>query len=75
MCNIVRKSEVECGHASFPLVDYLMLHMKQPHHYHHHYRNNGSTATITLIKVTTLFNNNKGTRRGRKEIGWGGSRV
>ena len=74
MCNIViilRKSVVECGHASFPLADCLTLHIKQPHHYHHHNRKNGSNATIIPLKVTTLFKNNKWTRRGRKEKGWG----
>ena len=63
---------VECGHASFPLVDCLMLHIKQPHHYHHHNRKNGSNATIIPLKVTTLFKNNKINGPGggeRKRIG------
>ena len=62
---------MECGPALFPLVDCLMLHMKQPDSYHHHNRNNGSKATITLLKGTTLFKNNKWTRRGKKEKGLG----
>ena len=65
---------MECGHALFPLVDCLMLHMKQPDSYHHHNRNNGSKATITLLKVTTLFKNNKRTMRWRKEKNGGGGR-
>ena len=42
---------MECGHALFPLVDCLMLHMKQPDSYHHHNRNNGSKATIIYNTV------------------------
>ena len=58
------------------LVDCLMLHMKQPDSYHHHNWNNGSKATITLLKVTTLFKNNKRTMRWRKEKnGGGGGRI
>lgn len=58
---------MECGHTLFPLVDCLMLQMRQPDHYQHHNRNNGSNATITLLKVTTLFKNNKGPGGGERK--------